>query len=376
MTRKRTPEVKKTVEGEDTAPDITSRITVLRQKLKDKEQEEKDASILNYDMLLERMEGLSKLTEVMAKQLETLEKSKSNMEDEIISLRKKHDALQSETEALKSAIEKIDIPDVLLDPESDISDEKTTFRTKFHDTLHSMNEQIQELKRFSVLSSDDFSYFWFEDQHRGPADRVRESLHPFLRYFQRCQRVADLGCGRGEFLDLCAENGIGCYGIDSNEDMVLHCRRLGHEVIHADVIEYIAGLGDKSLDGILCSQVIEHLSMHSMVKLFREGFRALKRGTRFVVVTINPRSLFALANNFYLDPTHVRPIPPETIRFLLEDVGFRKIEIDYYSPFSGEYALMPIKESDNEMSEASRINFERLNHVVFGFQEYAVVGTK
>jgi 2-polyprenyl-3-methyl-5-hydroxy-6-metoxy-1,4-benzoquinol methylase len=243
--------------------------------------------------------------------------------------------------------------------------------------LAPIDRRATEARQLSVLAPGDFPYFRFEDLHRGSAEAVRDLIRPLVRNFVRCQMVVDLGCGRGEFLDLCVQEGIGAYGVDSNEDMVLHCQRIGLDVVRDDIVDHLRGLKEKSVDGVFCSQVVEHLPMLKVQALLRECFRVLKVGTHMVLVTINPLSLYALANNFYLDPTHVRPLPPETMRFLAEDAGFRKLSVSYFSPFGPDYTLLPVRfEQESEEQRAIRVNFDRLNHVVFGNQEYALIGLK
>ncbi|MBN1422976.1 methyltransferase domain-containing protein [Candidatus Fermentibacteria bacterium] len=253
----------------------------------------------------------------------------------------------------------------------------TQVRAALDEALAVFDRRAAEVRELTVLSPSDFPYFRFEDLHRGSADAVRDLIRPFVRHFVRCQRVADLGCGRGEFLDLCTQEGIGAYGVDSNEDMVLHCQRIGLDVKCEDIVEHLSGLSAKCIDGVFCSQVVEHLPMQKVQTLLRECYRALKVGTHMVVVTINPLSLFALANNFFLDPTHVRPLPPETMRFLAEDAGFRKLTVSYFSPFGPDYSLVPVRfDPESDEQRAIRVNFDRLNHVVFGYQEYALIGLK
>jgi 2-polyprenyl-3-methyl-5-hydroxy-6-metoxy-1,4-benzoquinol methylase len=148
-------------------------------------------------------------------------------------------------------------------------------------------------------------------------------------------------------------------------------------VISADVVEHLKSLPDKWLDGVFCSQVIEHLPVSRLLALLTECARALKVGGRIVIVTINPTSVFALANNFFLDPTHVRPFPPGTMKFLAEEAGFRDLDIQYHAPFGADYSLLPVVvENETEWQRALRINFERLNHLVLGYQEYALIGLK
>lgn len=289
-----------------------------------------------------------------------------------------HGTIETLTQAQRDLGQRLaDVEARLADTKSEIETAGTAIRVALEDRVQEVEHRAAEVKELSVLSPGDFPYFRFEDLHRGSVETVRDLIRPFVRHFVRCQRVVDLGCGRGEFLDLCKQEGIGAYGVDSNEDMVLHCQRMGLNVVCVDIVDHLRDLKGKSIDGVFCSQVVEHLPMRKVQALLRECFRALKVGTNMVLVTINPLSLYALANNFYLDPTHVRPLPPETMRFLAEDAGFRKLTVSYFSQFGPDYTLLPVQfEQEDEVQRAIRVNFDRLNHVVFGYQEYALIGLK
>lgn len=261
--------------------------------------------------------------------------------------------------------------------QGEVKEEMATLMEMMSQEMNRMLASQNELAQTLALSSKDFPYYTFEERHRGSPETVKQMLRPLVNHFARCRRVADLGCGRGEFLELCVEQGIGCYGVDTNEDMVLHCRRLGLEVRQEDVVEHLRRLGDKTLDGIFCSQVVEHLPVRRVSQLLQEACRVLQFGTHMVIVTINPLSLYALARTFYLDPTHVRPLPAETLLFLAEQAGFTQLSVSYLSPFGPDFSLLPVTFPEgDEVGCAIRVNFDRLNHVVFGNQEYALVATK
>jgi O-antigen chain-terminating methyltransferase len=306
---------------------------------------------------------LDDLHRVIVEMTEELAARIKNLYEEFASVRKY-------VAALEQRLQKLDVESV-----SEIRCNE--MRNDVESQLSQLSDAVKDLRSLSVLSANDFSYFRFENLHRGPPEHVIASLTPYVDYFERCQRVVDLGCGRGEFLDLCQARGIGIYGVDSNEDMVLHCEGRGLNVISADIVEHLKSLPERWLDGVFCSQVIEHLPLSQLQELFKESARVLKAGARIVIATINPGSVFTLANNFFLDPTHVRPLPAGTAKFLAEEAGFRDLDIQYRAPFGADYSLLPVVvEDETEWQRALRINFERLNHIVLGYQEYVLVGLK
>jgi O-antigen chain-terminating methyltransferase len=326
-------------------PSVTARLESLRKK---------------------RMDGESKLDE--------LEGAVASMIEDLTG---RLGALQAEFESLRKDVALLGKRFKKLEADALSETRYDEMQQSIESRLNELAAAISDLRSFSVLSPEEFSYFRFENLHRGSKDHVARSLTPYVDFFARCQRVVDLGCGRGEFLDLCRSQGIGIYGVDSNEDMVLHCEGLGLNAISADVVEHLKSLPEKWLDGVFCSQVVEHLPLSELLSLLKESLRVLKVGARLVIVTINPTSIFSLANNFYLDPTHVRPLPPGTLRFLAEEVGFRDMDVQYHAPFGGDYSLIPVEvEDETEWQRALRINFERLNHLVLGYQEYALIGLK
>jgi O-antigen chain-terminating methyltransferase len=174
--------------------------------------------------------------------------------------------------------------------------------------------------------------------------------------------VLDAGCGRGEFLRLLKEQGIAARGVDSNSLAVEACRAAGLDVREGDAIDALAAAPPASLGAVVAFQVVEHWPAAATFRFLAEARRAIAPGGVLVVETVNTDSLSAM-NAFYLDPTHVRPVPPEALRFLCDAAGFRELRVEYRSP-------LPASERLQERSE----NDARLNGILFGPQDYAVIG--
>ena len=243
-----------------------------------------------------------------------------------------------------------------------------------------LQSEINSLKTSDVNEHESEHYYLFEEKFRGSRDLIKERFKKYLKYFECCKNVLDIGCGRGEFLELAKEKGIGAKGIDINEDMVKYCQSRGLDVIKSDAIEYLESLEDKSLDGIFMAQVVEHLEPEYLVNLLKLCYRKLKFGYYIVIETVNPLSLFSLMN-FYADLTHKKPVYPETMKFLLEYVGYRDIKVEFYEELPDNVKLAKI-ETDSFGEELQRFvevynqNIEKLNNILFGAQDYAVIGRK
>ena len=237
------------------------------------------------------------------------------------------------------------------------------------------------------LSSDGHSdykrtnYFLFEEAFRGSREEIKKRQAAFIQFFDRCDAVLDIGCGRGEFLENLKERGIGSKGIDIDDDMVSYCRSKGVDVEKVDAVAYLEGVEDKSLDGIFIDQVVEHLEPDYLVKLIGLCYQKLKYGYYIVVETVNPLS-FASFANFYIDPTHIRPVHPQTLRFFLGSVGFRELETRFFSPIPEEARLKKqefrwdIEEREKEFLEIYNRNVDMINNALYGAQDFAVIGKK
>ena len=180
---------------------------------------------------------------------------------------------------------------------------------------------------------DENFYRAFEDRHRGTRETIKSRLSvylPFIRpllAFYSDRRVADLGCGRGEWLELMSEAGFEAHGVDLDEGMLEACRVRGLSASKEDAFTYLRSLSDESLAIVSGFHIAEHLSAEYLHNLVRESVRVLKPGGLLIMETPNPENLIVGASNFYMDPTHKRPIPPRSLSFLMEFYGFARVKI-------------------------------------------------
>ena len=241
-------------------------------------------------------------------------------------------------------------------------------------------ESVRASNTISESHADYINYFVFEERFRGTRADIKERQSAFIKYFKGCRNVLDIGCGRGEFQELLRDHEIGGRGIDIDEDMVNFCKSKGLDVEKIDAVSYLQKLEDKSLDGIFIDQVVEHLEQEYLIEMLNLSFMKLIYGGTIVVETVNPLSFFSFAN-FYIDMSHKRPVHPETLGFLLNVAGFREIKIELIAPVRDDARLKKIKigERRDEHSEEIEIynhNIDMLNAIIYGPQDYALIGIK
>jgi O-antigen chain-terminating methyltransferase len=203
----------------------------------------------------------------------------------------------------------------------------------------------------------------FSERFRGSEDHVKRSQEFYLEKFRGCRQVLDIGCGRGEFLEVMKEAGIPARGIDLSEEFVALCRQKGLDAEKADLFAYLDALDDGSLDGIFCAQVVEHLPPERAPEMIRLAAAKLSRDGRLAIETPNPECLAIFASHFYLDPAHTRPVPPSLMVFYLEEFGFGRIEVHRFSP--AVESMPALAELPGEFREA-----------FFGGLDYAVLARR
>ena len=208
-----------------------------------------------------------------------------------------------------------------------------------------------------------FDYGRFAERFRGSEDYVKAGQQVYLPYFQNCRDVLDLGCGRGEFLEMMRQAGVPARGIDLSEESVALCRLKGLDAETADLFVYLEGLPEAALDGIFCSQVVEHIPPERLPELIKLAASRLGRNGVIAIETPNPECLAIFASHFYLDPTHARPVPHPLLAFYLEEFGVGNVEVRRLSP---AVESMP---SLGSLPEDFREAF-------FGALDYAVIGKK
>ena len=227
-------------------------------------------------------------------------------------------------------------------------------------------------------ASDSHKYVGFEDQFRGSADDIRQRVAEYLPIFAGAADVLDIGCGRGEFLALLREQGIGGRGIDINAAMVDVCRQQGLDAAEADALAYLRAQADGSLGGLFAAQVIEHLEPRYLMAFLDAAFDKLRPGAPIVLETINPACWFAFFESYIRDITHVRAIHPDTLKYLLVASGFQQIDIRYRSPYPEHDKLQPIGSHAalGDAVDTLNANVERVNRLLFTWLDYAAVGRR
>ena len=208
---------------------------------------------------------------------------------------------------------------------------------------------------------------FFAARFSGDEPVIRRQSEAFVDLFARRKRVLDLGTGRGTFLELLRDNGIGGYGVDLDPKMTDEVRSRGLEAYTGDALEHLRSLGDASLDGLYSRHVAEHILPGELVAVLRECRRVLKPGSPIVFITPNPATLTVGAHTFWLDPSHRRPIPPELFSFYLEVEGYQRIETRTSQP--SETRLR-----EDVPAGPARENVTLLNATLFGDRDYAVIG--
>jgi O-antigen chain-terminating methyltransferase len=182
--------------------------------------------------------------------------------------------------------------------------------------------------------------------------------------------IFDVGCGRGEMLQLLQATGHDVQGVELDDNMLAVCLAKDLPVVKGDGVTWLERTEPDSLKGVFSAQVIEHLLTVEIERFLIASLNALRIGGVLVVETINPRSLHALGNHFFADLSHVRPVHPETLRFMCEQIGFSSVALMELSPHPAVAASAELGTGATETAVKELVNS------VFGFQDYAVVATK
>ncbi len=253
---------------------------------------------------------------------------------------------------------------------------------------HDQNADAPSDGAVSPSALDSYRYVGFEDQFRGSPQQIRERLSAYIPEFEGARDVLDVGCGRGEFLELLRERGIEARGVDLNPEMAAICRERGLEATTADALSYLRSLPDASLGGLFAAQVVEHLEPAHLMRLLDTAYLKLKPGARIILETINPACWYAFFSSYIRDFTHVRPLHPDTLRYLLVASGFQRVDVRYTAPFPDEDKLQPVDAplldvaADADADPLATLmrtfneNVKTLNGLLFTYLDYAAVGER
>ncbi len=226
--------------------------------------------------------------------------------------------------------------------------------------------QVQE------TSSDyeSIDYFDFENHFRGSIESIKKAQSAYLPYFSGKKSVLDIGCGRGEFLSLMKDNDINAQGVDIYEPYTDYCNMKGLKASCGDGTAFLAGL--ESVDGIFVGQVVEHLQTHEIIRLCNTAYEKLEEGGCIIIETPNPTSLAIYTHAFYIDPSHIKPVHPLTMKYYLEKAGFRNIDVIFTENSRLPYSIPELSGGSEEFNSAMK----RVSDALYGSQDYAVVAVK
>lgn len=239
-----------------------------------------------------------------------------------------------------------------------------------------------ESTKQALDNSIDYSYLLLENRYRGPEEEIAKRLKIYPDYFKNSrQAILEIGSGRGELQELFQKSGINSYGIELDAAMVEHCREKKLNVKKEDGLAHLASLADKSLGGVIAIQVIEHLAKKQLENLFSLCAKKVEAGGKIIFETINTTSLSALCHNYFRDPTHVLPIHPETIAYMMEVAGLNIVEINKVSPFPKEAILQEVSIEGfytprwQASLETLNHNLRQLNNLLYAPQDYFILAS-
>jgi len=218
-----------------------------------------------------------------------------------------------------------------------------------------LNSAIETLKLFDLKfeKSEEHYYLMFENVFYNHFI-VKEKQKIYLNYISGVKKWLDLGCGRGEFLEILTRQGIEAEGVEINSLECEFLRDRGYKVYNTDAISFLESIDTGTYDGISAIQVIEHMDLKDLKKMLQLIYEKLPKGGMVLIETVNPVANTGLGL-FYVDVTHKKPIPSYTLAFLLEWLGFRDLKVIYSSPVPKEYQTSIMEKN---------------------YQDYAIIGYK
>ena len=262
------------------------------------------------------------------------------------------------TAALQKAVEKM-----RLDSDRLIHSELRLIRQRIAvEQPAAQGSAVQPLERTAEPYAT-FDYGRFAERFRGNEEYVKAGQRIYLPEFAGRKNVLDIGCGRGEFLEMMQQAGVPARGIDLSAESVALCRQKGLTAEVADLFAFLAQQPESCFDGIFCSQVVEHLPPERLPEMIKLAASRLAPGGVIAIETPNPECLAIFATHFYLDPTHTRPIPHPLLMFYLEEFGVGGIEVRRLSPAAETMPSLASLPAD-------------FRDAFFGGLDYAVIGKK
>lgn len=206
----------------------------------------------------------------------------------------------------------------------------------------------------------EMQYASFEEAFRGDRAAIKRRAAQYLDTLAAAGIhpgdegvVLDLGSGRGEWLELLAEHGYRGLGVDSNRGMVELSRTHGNDVVEADALQYLCGLAESSLAAVTSMHMVEHMPHPTVIQLLDQAMRALRPGGLLILETPNPENILVGSCMFYMDPTHLHPIPPPLLQWVVQARGFEGATVERLTAHRGSSDLVPVSD---KIPGAAQIN--------------------
>lgn len=323
------------------------------------------------------------------------------------------DALQREREALKDAIVRIDqtletrstaIEAALVGASKSLAQDLTRTTERVNRLDAGAGDQairlagladslapiitLHEREQFSAEESTSLEGFYdgLEARFRGDRANIMTRFTPYLDFLRDAGvgtadvPLIDLGCGRGEWLELLKLNNLHAYGIDASQTAVDHCRAHGLSAERADVLTYLRGTPSEAFGAVSAMHIVEHLSFKTLVQLIREIRRVLIPGGLMLFETPNPENLFVAAYAFRMDPTHRVPLPPPMLEYLVESQGFETPTVLRLNAgaYGNPFAAAPVETASSPDAPPSITSLLRtvLEQNLYSAPDFGVIGRK
>lgn len=244
---------------------------------------------------------------------------------------------------------------------------KKTGKRESNNTAGSASSEL-----FAENHDLDAFYLEFENHFRGNEAEIQAKQAPYLDIFKKSglgkkYPIVDLGCGRGEFLDLLTKNGLQAIGVDLNESMVERAKEKGFKAVNDEAIHYLMQQESNSLAGITGFHLAEHIPFEKLLTLMSEAQRCLVKGGILLLETPNPESLFVGAFTFHYDPSHLKPLPPAIVQFSAKFKGFDRADILRLQPELTEAEIKAATKNTTLQGALTRL---------YGPRDYALVAYK
>lgn len=338
-----------------TEENVSNQVFLLKNKIDNK------ADILQLDLLSSTVEKQwSTFTKELDQIIKTLASYQQKTADSLHNLRTYQENSENSIKRIESS---------LLD-----------FQAYAHEAIQSIYQQKEQAKQkleeiCALREKRDAIYLEFENLYRGSREEIKErlgiygeiakNLHDHLTDPNFC--VLDIGCGRGEWLELLKELQIQAMGVDINSAMIELCTNQNLEAVQEDAIHYLTTQPAGSYNMITGFQIVEHIDSDYLLQVLEETSRVLKPDGIAIFETPNPENLIVGACNFYIDPTHIRPIPPVRLQFFAQSCGFKKVDILRVSPY-GAISVQDVENPSRVELEMARFFNNEADYAIIAYK--------